>query len=85
MRAIENNVSVVRSANTGISMTINPYGEVTNSLGVNKLGFVCDTLPVTSWVTLYTRIGNVFVLWCMVVLCVIAIVSKIKSNKSDVM
>jgi len=58
MRAIENNVSVVRSANTGISMSINPRGEITKSLGALKTGFVCDTLPITSKVTLYTKIGD---------------------------
>lgn len=79
MRAIENNVSLVRSANTGVSLTVNPYGEVTKSLGANKLGYVCDTLPVTSNVTLYTRIGNVIVLLCGMFLAVTAILSKINA------
>ncbi len=78
MRAIENNVSLVRSANTGISMTINPRGEVTKSLGALKTGFVCDTLPITSEVSLYTKIGDVIVPIGTVFILLIAVLSACK-------
>ncbi len=78
MRAIENNVSVVRSANTGISMTINPRGEVTKSLGALKTGFVCDTLPITTKVTLYTKIGDVILIIGAVFILLTAVLSACK-------
>ena len=84
MRAIENNVSVVRSANTGISMTINPYGEITNSLGAYKTGAVCDKLPITSKVTLYTKIGDVIVPIGAFLLVFFAVISTcFIKNKSE--
>ena len=61
LRAVENRRFVVRAANTGISSFISPTGEVLKSLGANKTGHLCGDVYMHSELTLYTRIGNVFV------------------------
>lgn len=59
MRAVENGVSVVRSANTGISALITPDGRIVRSLGANKYGSITATLPISSGTTLYSRTGDI--------------------------
>lgn len=59
MRAVENGVSVVRSANTGISALIMPDGRIAESLGANKYGSITATLPISSETTLYSRTGDI--------------------------
>ncbi len=63
MRAVENNVPVVRAANTGISMIISPKGEILSQLGANEFGIVLsDEVCITNKETLYTKIGDVILL-----------------------
>lgn len=40
MRAAEEGIAIVRSANSGISAVINPYGEVTAQIGLGERGFI---------------------------------------------
>lgn len=64
LRAIETRRSVVRAANTGISSVITPSGEVVDSIGALKRGFIVEDAEMRSELTLYTRIGDLFVLLC---------------------
>lgn len=61
LRAVETGRYVVRAANTGISSVITSKGDVTDSLGALKGGFVIDDIYPTSTRTLYSYIGNSFV------------------------
>jgi apolipoprotein N-acyltransferase len=45
MRAVEEGVTVVRSANTGISAVIDPFGRVIDELGLSQSGFLDVKLP----------------------------------------
>lgn len=58
MRAIENNRSVLRSANTGISMIIDPVGRVKQKTLVDERTFIVDDMPIEKGVTLYTYTGD---------------------------
>jgi apolipoprotein N-acyltransferase len=60
VRAIENRRSLARSANSGVSMLVDPYGRVVASLPIFEEGFLVETLPVVSERTFYTRFGDVF-------------------------
>ncbi len=59
-RAIENRVSVARSANTGISRLIDPTGRVQQQLGLNRKGNLLGYLPIQQTPTFYTRHGDWF-------------------------
>lgn len=61
LRAIENGRYVVRSANTGISSVITPHGEMLDSLGALRKGYIVSDVYLKTDTTLYTRIGNVVV------------------------
>lgn len=76
LRAIENGRSVVRSANTGISSIILPTGEVVCTLKVGEKGLITADIPINNRLTLYTRIGNLFVYICIVFLGVVFLFSK---------
>jgi len=60
MRAVENRRSVARSANSGVSMLIDPYGRVMCRTEIFEEGFLVERLPVVSDRTFYTTHGDVF-------------------------
>lgn len=64
LRAIETRRSVVRAANTGITSIITPTGEVTARIGALKKGLIVEDVELNNGLTLYTRIGNLFVYLC---------------------
>ena len=59
MRAVEEGISIVRSANSGISAVINPYGEIKAEIGLGERGAV-DTLvkPEEAHQTYFGIYGN---------------------------
>lgn len=58
MRSIEQGLPVARAANTGISAMIDPYGRMTNSLGMGQAGFIDAALPEAREQTLYSKTGD---------------------------
>ena len=62
-RAIENGVTMLRSANTGISMLIDPAGRVVESIGLDREGMLLVSVPTLSSRTPYTRFGQWIMLW----------------------
>jgi apolipoprotein N-acyltransferase len=69
-RAVENRVSVARSANLGISATIDPFGRVTRRFagsGADEAtdGVLVGDLRVGAPGTFYTRHGDVFAFACV--------------------
>lgn len=71
MRAIEEGLPIVRSAGTGISAVIDPYGRVVASVGLNEAGFADSPLPVAIPSTPYARWGDVFFAGLIAILLVI--------------
>lgn len=62
-RAVENRVAVVRSANTGVSSVIDPYGRVVGKVTVGGKdifveGVLTASVPVSRDHTVYTRYGD---------------------------
>ena len=73
MRAIEEGITIVRSANTGISAVIADNGEVLDSIDLNVAGAKDVVLPkVLSHNTIYGKFGNIIPLAIAVLLLVIA-------------
>ncbi len=58
MRAIEQGLPMMRSANTGVSAMIDPLGRVTEALPLGQAGFVDATLPKGLGPTVYARLGD---------------------------
>lgn len=59
-RAIENRVSIARSANTGISMFIDPYGRTIASSPLFEEFFLVSNLPLIKNKSFFSQYGNVF-------------------------
>jgi len=75
-RAIEYGIPMIRSANTGISAIISPYGEILQQLPLNKEGFIISQLPKQRKnKTLYNLYGNtpLFILLIVVSICTYAL------------
>lgn len=58
MRAIEAGLSVIRSANTGISAVIDPYGNVLGAIPLGQQGMLDMPVPTARKATLYSRTGD---------------------------
>lgn len=59
MRAIEEGISIVRSANSGISAVISPYGQVLAKIGLNQKGILDADVPLAlAHDTLFGKYGN---------------------------
>ena len=62
LRAIEQGLPMVRSANTGISAMIDPYGRVVASTQLNQEASLDVALPAPRSATIYSRFGDLPVL-----------------------
>lgn len=58
LRAVENGVTLVRSANTGVSMAVDPAGRVSQSIGLNKEGVLMVPVKLIDNLTFYCRYGQ---------------------------
>lgn len=58
MRAIENRMGVVRAANTGISLFVDPVGRIHGATPLFQADLRVDTVRTTDVVTFYTRHGD---------------------------
>lgn len=59
MRAVEEGISIVRSANSGISAVITPYGMIKSRLELGKEGFLDVVVkPDTARETIFGKYGN---------------------------
>jgi apolipoprotein N-acyltransferase len=70
LRAIEEGLPLVRTANTGISAVVDGYGRIVAALGLDRRGVVDAPLPVpVPGVTPFARLGNLIPLACATALC----------------
>jgi apolipoprotein N-acyltransferase len=67
MRSIENGITLARSANSGISMFIDPYGRILTKTRLYTRDMTVKTLPLYRVKTLYGRFGDWFVWLCAVI------------------
>jgi apolipoprotein N-acyltransferase len=64
VRAIEEGLPLARSANTGISGMIDPYGRILSKLKLGATGFVDSKVPAALTPTIFSRTGET-VLWVL--------------------
>jgi apolipoprotein N-acyltransferase len=66
IRSIENRVTLIRAANTGISAVYDRSGKLVHSLPLNVEGFLCVKLPSNSMAgSFYSRHGDIFAWICI--------------------
>jgi apolipoprotein N-acyltransferase len=84
-RAVENRVYLARAANTGVSCFIDPFGRITGRVerdgkDTYVRGYLTREITVSKEKTFYTEYGDVFVYLCILVSCLMVVVSFFKSR-----
>ena len=85
-RAVENHVSIARSANTGISCFIDPHGRITGMVrdgqgkSIFTKGYLTMPVSVGQTKTFYTRYGDVFVYLNIAVMILLIIFAFLRSK-----
>ena len=64
LRAVENDVAIVRAANTGVSAIVLPSGRIQGVLPLGSRGTLGGEVPLRRRYTFYTRFGDVFAYAC---------------------
>ena len=76
IRAIEQGVPILRSANTGISALIDPYGKIIKKIGLNMRGSIVSLLPKKINKTIYSKIGDYLFFGVLILSLLILFISK---------
>lgn len=74
-RAVENRRWLIRSANTGISAFVDPYGRIVKRTSLFTEAVLTQTISPVSGFTFYTRYGDVFV-YIILVICLMLFISR---------
>ena len=72
LRAIENRIPVLRSANTGISGVIRPDGTIQRKIGLDKQLVFKENIKIRNSGSIYTLYGDVFAVVCFLVTLLIS-------------
>jgi apolipoprotein N-acyltransferase len=72
LRAIENRIPVLRSANTGISGIIRPDGTIQRKIGLDKQLIFKENIIIRKSGSIYTLYGDIFALVCFLVTLLIS-------------
>ena len=72
-RAVENRRYILRAANSGISAIIRPTGGLQAATGLFREEICVGFFAFSAAQTVYTRFGDVFVLACAIILCLLVI------------
>ena len=82
MRAVEEGISVVRGANSGISAVINPYGQIVDKLPLAEAGYIDVPVRIDlARKTLFGRYGNIIPIGMSLLVLSIAIFLARKNVK----
>jgi len=87
-RAVENHVYLARAANTGISGFIDPAGRILSIVGSSGGGEIFvqgyrsqDIYLIPAKRTFYCRYGDIFIIFCLLLECLIIVFSRLQINK----
>lgn len=83
LRAIEQGLPVVRSANSGISAVVDPYGRVLQSLALGQRGVLDSGLPQALHSTLYGNWGDVMLVVTIGIAIVLVVVLSLGARRRD--
>ena len=82
-RAIENRRYVIRGANTGVTMVVDSYGNITNKLEFNKEGVMEADIITSDRKTFYTKYGDLFSIFNLLFIIFIMLFSFFKGYKNS--
>ena len=75
LRAIENRVPIIRSANTGISGVITPDGKIQNKIKIDQEKIIIERVNLSKSGSFYTKFGDIFALFCFLITSVFILYS----------
>ena len=78
IRTVENNRSMARSANTGISMLVDNKGRVITESGVFVEAYLSGIIPISRSSTIYNRLGDFIPIISVILIPIMFIVKKYK-------
>ena len=81
-RAIENRRTVLRCANTGISMIIDPTGNIIKKTKLNTEAVILGNIKGTDYKTFYTKFGNVFAQLLFIIMGVLILKTLFRYEKN---
>jgi apolipoprotein N-acyltransferase len=83
MRAIEEGRYLVRSANTGVSGIVDPYGHVLARTDIFHTAVVVGEVRLLTATTIYTRIGDVFAYASAVVTAALLLIARSRRSTQN--
>ncbi|WP_297888099.1 apolipoprotein N-acyltransferase [Sulfurihydrogenibium sp.] len=79
VRAIENNIYLVRAANTGVSAIINPVGKIVSYLPLYKDGIIIEKVYINGGKSFYNQNKTyIYILFIVVFILSILIIQRVK-------
>ena len=81
-RSVENGISLIRSANKGVSALVNPIGKVEHIIKSNQIAYLDVKVPKKLSQTAYTKYGDSIVYFLIVIFLVIGYANLIINRKS---
>ena len=82
-RTIENRKYLIISANTGISGVIDPIGKVIRKTRNQEETCFEETVYTNNYITIYDKIGNLFVYLCMIYTIIVFLIYRILRKKMN--
>ena len=82
-RSVENHLAFARSANTGITGAIDPYGRILHATGLFTEESVRATIPVWQPHTFYSRYGDVFAYGCAIICALLFLFGYFRTKGSE--
>lgn len=85
-RAVENRTPVIRSANTGVSCFIDSFGRILSTVeeggkSIFVSGYKTANIPICRTQSFYTKYGDMFVYFCIVMVLILLITETVFRKK----
>ncbi|HPJ35229.1 MAG TPA: apolipoprotein N-acyltransferase [Spirochaetota bacterium] len=83
-RAIENRVSIIRAANSGISFAVSPSGKVVSEIPLNTRDISQGELPVSVNRSFYSRGGDMIIIFAIIIILSALLLDELKKSRNNI-